>query len=72
MRAVIAHCWQGAPGVGWYPRAAQALAEQGHEVRVPLLPDAPCLEAWLLERQVSQRLAAEVVAWAARFAVAVA
>lgn len=49
MRALMVHCWQGAPQVGWYPWAASTLRAQGFAVSLPALPDAdaPCPAAWL-------------------------
>ncbi|MFT3807248.1 RBBP9/YdeN family alpha/beta hydrolase [Arenimonas sp.] len=47
-RAIIAHCWTGAPGDGWYPSAVSALAEHGIAAHVPALPDSlhPDRQAW--------------------------
>lgn len=48
LRAVIAHCWTGTPGSGWYPALASRLAALGYAVHTPLLPDTddPRPEAW--------------------------
>lgn len=59
MRAVIAHCWTGAPDAGWYPAAAAALRALGYEVLVPALPnpDAPEPGSWVqaLESAIGPR-----------------
>lgn len=49
LRAVIAHCWTGTPGVGWYPQARTALQRLGIDTALPQLPetDEPVLEHWL-------------------------
>ncbi len=48
-RAVIAHCWPGAPDAGWYPETARSLAAVGLTIQVPALPDPdePRLDEWL-------------------------
>lgn len=48
-RAVLAHCWTGAPDHAWYPHFKESLQGEGVDVSVPSLPDSdnPYPPAWL-------------------------
>ena len=52
-RAIIVHCWEGAPEYCWYPHVKKELQDLGFQVEVPAMPETnlPQQDKWLPKLQ---------------------